>query len=123
MADNKKLISLEERIAERVGKELVDLIPEEQWRDLIKTQIDVFMRNKAPGIVQEMLRVKFMESVKVILDSADYADEWDSVSQANVVGPAIQDLFKQAAPDILLGMINPVIQQLVYDFRNRVSQF
>lgn len=120
--DSKKtIVSLEERIAERVGKELVSLIPEEQWKELINSQIDHFMRTKAPAIVQEQVRAAFLIRVKEILELPEFSDQWDSDLQQQVVGPAVKELFVKAAPEVFMGMLQPILQNVLYNFKAQVN--
>lgn len=120
--DSKKtIVSLEERIAERVGKELVSLIPEEQWKELINSQIDHFMHTKAPAIVQEQVRAAFLIRVKEILESPEFSDQWDFDLQQQVVGPAVKELFVKAAPEVFMGMIQPILQNALYNFKSQVN--
>ena len=51
-----ELQSLNERIAERVGENLVDLIPEDQWQKIIDTEMQKFMSVTLPKMIDEMLR-------------------------------------------------------------------
>lgn len=114
------MTTLNERIAERVGQELVDLIPQEEWQTLIAAQVTHFTNVEAPKIVQKMLEEKFKESVSKHLDVYCSGGEWDNLTK-QTTNAALIELMKSNAADLLAGILSPTMQNIVHEFRNSVQ--
>jgi len=118
-----EVLDLKSAIAEKVGLELVDLIPPKQWEDLIDSQVDHFMKELAPALIQKEIQAMFLANVKARLSEAEFIEAWDG--QANmVVGPAIQKLLVDAAPEVFASMMAPYMANVISSFRNQMpTQF
>ena len=109
----KQLQTLEDKIAEKVGYELLDLIGQEKWTALIKSVTDEFMTNKAPRIIQDML---IKELQKQVIDKLklDTASDWS----ANAVNPIAKEfmisVMKEAGATILANMFQNQVQQAIF---------
>lgn len=116
----KELQTLNERIAERVGKELIDLMPEGEWQKLVDQQLSHFKTTKAPQIINEMIAERMREQVRLELDKYAISDEWNQVINTGV-NKAMVELIADNGAQILAGMLSPVMQQVAQDFRNRMG--
>ena len=117
---NTELQSLNERIAEKVGKELVDLIPQEQWQKLVDSQIDKFMTDMAPQIIQEELKKLLTTAVSSKLGEAQFQGKWNQYS-SQVTSEAIHTMIKEAAPEVFAAMLAPTMTGFLQDLRNRLN--
>ena len=111
---------LSDRIAEKVGKELVDLIPPDQWKSLIEKQIAHFKEHEVPKIINQMLTERLKEDVKIKLDKYCLQDTWNQFT-GSMTNEAITQLIKNTAPEIVASMLSPIMSQIVQDFRGRLG--
>ena len=115
-----ELSTLSERIAEKVGKELVDLIPQDEWKKLIDSEMKKFMRVNAPNVIREMIEKEFRVAVAKELDTLTKKTEWNQLTQQST-NDALVELIKASGADILAGILSPVMQQVLSDFRHRLG--
>lgn len=116
----KELQTLNERIAEKVGENLVDLIPADQWEKLVSDQIDFFMTNKAPGIIQLILKDKLQEIVASVLKSPEFTSTWDNYGN-QLASEGARNIIEQSAPAIFASMFAPVADGLIRDLVQRLN--
>ena len=112
-------MSLEERVAEKVGSELVDLIPKEQWNELIASQVEHFTKNIAPKIIEAELEKRFTEAIRFELSSPEYAETWNQVSQT-YTSEAVKKIVIESAPEIFAAMLEPVTSGFIQNLRNQM---
>ena len=114
--------TLNERIAERVGKELVDLMPEGDWQKLVDAQLQSFKQGKAPKLIDEMLAERLKVSVSAELDKYCRSDEWNNLVNLGT-SKAVTELISQNGAQILAGILSPVMTQAVQDFKQRMGYY
>lgn len=116
----KELQTLNERIAEKVGENLIDLIPADQWEKLVSDQIDFFMTNKAPGIIQKLLQNELQKTVAGVLSSSEYAGTWGNYGE-QLSSDGVKAILEQSAPVIFASMFAPVADGLIRDLVTRLN--
>lgn len=107
---------LKDVIAERVGKELVNLIPKDQWEALIQQQINQFMSATAPAIIKEELTRKLKEDIAKHIPQ----EQWD-ISCQEYVNPLVQEIITKAAPEIMGAMLHPVMSGVISQLRSMLQ--
>ena len=117
---SKELQTLDERIAEKVGKDLVDLIPKDQWQALVSSQINKFMQETAPEVIQKILNEKMMEDVRAILDGHALETEWNAMTGETTI-LIIKEMIMKTTPEIMSAMLAPAMSGLLNDLRNRLG--
>lgn len=118
---NKELKTLNERIAEKVGESLVDLIPPEKWQALVDSEIRVFMRDKAPSVIQEELTKMLRKKVSTVLNQVEMQSKWDSLA-GEQLNETIKQMLEQSAPVVFSAMLQPVMTGFLGDLRSRLLQ-
>lgn len=116
----KELQTLNERIAEKVGENLVDLIPADQWEKLVSDQIDFFMTNKAPGIIQKLLTEELYKTVAGVLSSSEYITTWGNYGE-ELAADGVKAIIEKSAPTIFAAMFAPVADGLIRDLVQRLN--
>lgn len=116
-----ELLTLQERIAEKVGDTLLDLIPEEQWNKLVADQIHHFMTQKAPGVIQDALVQHMKDTLQKALQQPEYQGTWGQYGE-QLAGEAVRDILEKSAPVIFAAMLAPVADGVIQDLRNRLTQ-
>ncbi len=108
--------SLKDLIAEKVGKELVSLIPPDQWDRLIQQQIQEFQTKQLPIIVQEILSKKLKEELAAHIGKNQL---WDSYT-GKYCNELVKEALEKSAPLIFSAMLTPVMSGFLEDLRNRL---
>lgn len=112
----KNIQTLEARIAERVGKDLVDLMPPEQWTTLVAAATRKFRNETAPRIIEAELTRKLKEEMAAYMGQPEFTAQWSTLGH-QAASEAVTELFKSSAPDILASMLGPTLQHFAESFR------
>lgn len=115
-----ELQTLNERIAERIGKDLVELIPKDQWQSLVDAEVAKFKRDTAPRIIQDLMREAYMNKAKASVDNLTTSTDWDAATQQQINGDLEQFIGKSAGV-IFAGMLSPSMQMVLQDLRGRLG--
>lgn len=115
-----ELQTLNERIAERVGENLVDLIPAEQWQEIVDRECQAFYSQTAPKIIQEMLRERFRACANAQLDELCHTDEWNHITQ-QYTSSKLREFIGESGGEIFAAVLSPAMSQVMSDLRNRLQ--
>jgi len=99
-------------IKDKIKGQFASLIPEESWNELITVELNRFLKDDLPRLVNELAR----EEVKKILQTEMQKPEWQenwTTSGKTMASDAVEALIKRIAPDILTGMFGGLVQQMV----------
>ena len=108
---NKTIMTLEEKVSEKVGAELIDLIGEDKWKELIKSCVDNFTTNKAPKIIEEMLVSNLKERVILTIQN-ELQPKYDSMV-GGLANDFLVDVMKKSGPQMLSNMFQFEIQNAI----------
>jgi len=126
MSEEKQIIQydpskLMEMVRDRIRATYVSLIPEEQWSQMVKKEIDAFFVEREgyrnyermsnfKQVVYGELEKKAKEIAKQYLDSIS-SNDWEG----NVLKPSdfVKELFAEHAGKILLSTLGNMVQQAV----------
>ena len=118
----KELQTLNQRIAERIGKDLVDLIPPDDWQRLVDTEVRKFWQDTAPGIIQELLREAYLAKAKAEIEKLTDTSEWDCETQTQI-NKDLERFIGAAAGTIFAGMLSPAMQMVLGNLRTQVNGY
>ena len=109
---SKELMSLEERIADKVGNELIDLIPEEQWKTLVATQVNHFKQYKLPEIVERILIDELKLKVKEQLNSPDFAIAGDKYGHT-IASEMVKKMIEEGAGPMMANIFGEMVHRQI----------
>lgn len=115
-----ELQTLNQRIAERIGKDLVELIPQDQWQAMVDTEVDKFKRVTAPKIIQELMHEAYMNKAKATIDRLTSSTGWDQAAQEQINGE-LEAFIGKSAGTIFASMLSPAMQMALQDLRSRLG--
>ena len=115
-----ELQTLNERISEKVGETLVDLIPAEKWQQIVDREIAKFENVDAPKIIQSMLEEKLKASVTAEIDRYTVGDEWNEAISM-YVSSALKQFIGESSGVIMAGMLSPAMTMVMQDLRSRIG--
>ena len=118
----KELQTLNQRIAERIGKDLVDLIPPDDWQRLVDTEIRKFQQDVAPQIIQELMREAYIAKAKVTIDKLTNTSEWSAVTQQQV-NTELEQFIGAAGGVIFAGVMSPAMSMVLHNLKNQVNGY
>lgn len=119
MTDSKAPSTLNEIISERIGKDLVSLIPADEWDEMVSNQINKFKSETFPKIVQDLLTEKAKLDIKTKIDEYTSTGEWDA-SIGQYINKGVVEITKSNASDIMHSLLYPIINGAMQDFRSRM---
>jgi len=115
-----ELQTLNERIAERIGKDLVSLIPEDQWQEIVDKEIHNFKLVVAPKIIKELLTEAYKERAKKEVSALLITDEYNELTN-EYINKALTKLLADSGGIIFAGMMQPAMQMVLQDLRSRLG--
>lgn len=117
---SQELQTLNERIAERIGKDLVELIPQDQWQEMVDNEVAKFRRQIAPGIIQELIKEQFLHKAKVEIDKLTSTNKWDAEAQ-ECINEDLEKYIGKSAGVILSAMLAPSTQMALQELRRQLG--
>jgi len=114
------LQTLNERIAERVGENLVDLIPQDQWQQIVNKEIETFKNVTAPKVISEMILKAFEESIKSHIGSFTHTNDWSSMTQEGT-NAELKKFLGECGGEMFAAILNPAMHQVMHNLRNQLG--
>ena len=115
-----ELRSLNERIADRIGKDLVDLIPDDQWQGMVDKEIDKFNNITGPKIISDLLTEAYMNKAKATIYNLTQYVEWDSNAQKSI-NKELEKFIGESSGIIVASMLSPSMQMVLSDLQTRLN--
>lgn len=115
-----ELATLEERISEKIGQSLIEVIPQEQWDQLMNKQIHKFMNEDAPKIIQRQLEKLLMQNVEHRLSLMSMSTDWNEVTQQNT-NKMVESFIKNGAAEFFAAMMAPAVSAGIQNLRSEVA--
>lgn len=109
-------LKLVDNLKEKIKIEFVNLVPEEEWDQLIKSTIDEFKEKELKMALKDILR----EEVKRILVkhiTEITAIVWDPGQQRNMINNELRQMILSMAPQIITQMIQGQLQHAIENMR------
>lgn len=120
MSANDQLQSLNERIAERIGGELVSLIPEGEWQKLVDVEVAKFKREVAPAIIQDLLKETFKNKAVQDIDELCQTGKWNQLTNEYTF-PKLREFIGASGGEIFAAVMSPTMANVLSDLRNRLQ--
>jgi hypothetical protein len=111
--------TLKERIAEKVGKELFELMPEEQWNSMVESQINHFMTELAPKIIRSELELKLKEDIKGKILALSLNDEWNTIAGKGF-NNELSQILVSSAPQIIANIMHNSAQDVLSNMHQSI---
>jgi hypothetical protein len=110
-------------VADKIKGEFAAMIPEDQWRGLVKKHVDDFLNGKGEGtlqgIVVKELTAKLQEQLKTYFTGDDWNFNWNGAK--NVAGTKIRELILENVPLIVGALLQDSFQQVVQAMQQRIG--
>lgn len=125
-------VSLSDLVRERIQKDFVSLIPEENWKELVDGTVKNFTQRKERGHrgndnyrltsdLEELILADLTERTKALikteLNKPEYQTMWDGMGQ-NVASQVVQEICDKHAHKIFNVMISTMVSQVMMTMRN-----
>ncbi len=114
----KDLQTLEQKIAEKIGEELVDLIPKDQWQAIVHSEITKFKAEVLPDLIQKALLDYHKENVVNLINGL-INPEWSTDFQEQTY-KELEIFIGKSSGVILAAMLSPSMGMALQDLRNRL---
>lgn len=125
-------VSLSDLVRDRIQKDFVSLIPEENWKELVEGTIKIFTQKKDRGHrgndnfrqtsdLEELILADLTERTKVIikaeLSKSEYQSMWDGMGQ-QVASEVVQQLCEKHGQRIFTHMIGTMVSNVMQSMRH-----
>lgn len=118
-----------EGVKDRIKATFVSLIPDAQWDQLCKLEIDKFFQKGFKDIVTEVMQEICKEYLKELFAQPEYsvANIWIKSPNANnghygsKVSDHVDSMIKEKMPDMLTAMLTSVLSDAFGQFFNNVN--
>lgn len=108
-----------DKIKQHLQDAIIQLIPSEKWDEMIKAQVDNFIKVDLPRLVNELAREKFKSIIKDALNASKWNATYNKQGQ-RIAGEAIVDLLKNNGNEILRGLFGGIIQDIAQQLKNQL---
>lgn len=81
---NKEIQTINQRIAEKIGHELINLIPPETLQNMVDQEIAKFKKEELPKIIKQLISEEYVNKVKIRIDQFTQSGEWNSMTNEMV---------------------------------------
>ena len=115
-----ELQTLNAKIAEKIGAELIDLIPSDQWQALVDAEVIKFKRETAPRIIKELLSEEYKTKAKQTITEFCNTNEWNEVTQT-YTNAALSKFLADSGGVIFAGVLNPSMQIVIQNLQNQLG--
>jgi hypothetical protein len=113
--------TFEQRVRDKLKKDIADLIPEEQLTQLVHQATVDFIKTDLPKMINHELAVMAKAKILEELDKPEWKTAWRVESQTQI-SQQVEKLIKENAHTIMATMIAGVASGMVNDMRNRLYQ-
>lgn len=118
--------SYADKLRDRMKASMVDIIPDEEWEMLLKTQLKDFFEDKSvvtafgerkaqpspfKNAVVQVLEEETKKRIREMLERPEWSGYWNG--QEAVAGKAIEEMVKEHGADILNNWLSSAIQAVV----------
>ncbi|MFN8758867.1 MAG: hypothetical protein ACK5XA_08665 [Tagaea sp.] len=112
------MAGLQEKVRERIQASFVDLIPPEAWEELVRRELDAFVRDTLPNTIKAAAHDVLRERLRGELAKPEWQPSWDGSTGKMVPSEMVADAVKEAAPALVAAMFGSMAQQFVDMARN-----
>lgn len=112
------LMTMEDRVKERLKEIVAELIPEDRWDQIVQTTVEQFEKYDLPKLVKKNLEDWFNARMREELAKPEWQAKWTNTG-GQVASDAVKKLLEEAAPNLLAAMIGSVSQHVVQNFANQ----
>lgn len=123
-----------DKLREKIKQSMLDVIPDEQWNALAKTELEKFFKPKRVAysgdttpsefeiVVKKVVEEHTMKFVRELLTRPEWASKWDAELQAPGLAEQIGKLMEQHGPKILNAWIGQAFGGIVSDIVARANE-
>ncbi len=125
-------MELEKVIKEKIQKEYMNLMTDEQWAELVKKEVEEFISptpnrgynsNTGPSrltqLVYQELTEKFKQLIKELLDDPKFIPCFD-ISGQPMASEALKDIIRELAPEIWISAVSNGSQNIINAIRSQI---
>lgn len=122
--------TLMQGVKDRIKATFVSLIPDEQWDQMVKNEIDDFFRNREEyysrvntstfkQCVHECLSLYVKDKAREILSSPDFSVNWNPDKQNYELSAMMRDELVNKAPEIFAAFLQNGIAHTIQQLRQQ----
>jgi len=109
-------------VKDRIKAEFVGLIPEEQWQEMVKREVDIFFKERDRGyhsknhqsdfgqLVHNLLRDEVTERINTYLKGEEFETVWTGPGTATV-SKAVKEIIIENSGEMLANMVGGMVSQ------------
>lgn len=119
--------ALTEQVQTRIRSTLIDIFTEEQWRELVASEVNAFTTpgprdyrgEYTPSPLTALIHTALSEHIRAILKKEFESKEWVGFwnGQEQQIGPKMADLIRENAGPILESILRSTLGQFISNFR------
>jgi len=120
--------TLMQGVKDRIKATFVSLIPDDQWDQMVKKEVDDYFRLYSYGYrnentshftttVRDVLQKEVYKRVQEVLSSPEFDIEWNGDKQS--LTGVIKDELIRKAPEIFIASIEGMVANVVLNMRNK----
>ena len=122
--------SVTETVTERIKATFVSLIPEDQWKEMVSTELSKFMarqdnyhRNRNSSPLQDMIKAAIQERFREVIAEELGKPDWKGVWESNGFKPSevVAKLVTDAGPALFKTALAEFVNSAIESFRQHLE--
>lgn len=110
-------------VADKIKGEFAAMVPDDQWKGLVKKHVDDFLNGKGDGtlhaIVVKELTAKSEEMLKQYFSGSDWNFQWNGAK--NIASEKIRNIILENIPLIVTSLIADSSQRVFENIQNGIG--
>lgn len=112
--------TFEQRVRDKLKKDIADLIPEEQLSKIVQIEMSEFLKTDLPKMIKAMLAEEIKEAINREMRKPQWVGQYNDLARQNV-SEQVTKIITENAALMMTSMMAGVSSQLVTDLRYRLQ--
>ncbi len=123
-------LSVADKVREKIQATFADLIPEETWKEMIRTEIKRFVsetreygsQKKSPlaTLIEAEIEKKFRTEIGKALDAPAFGEAWNQATNSYGASAVVKTVLEQMTSEMVVMIFQRVAQDVVNAIRNNM---
>lgn len=118
--------SLAQQLKDKVKAEFGSLVPDEAWDQLIQAQVDAFIKNDLPKLIQEELKAETKKRLAAFFARPEWAAQWNTEGESyygasKALSRAVNDNIGTITQAFIGQLVGSTVQNALNQVRNDLT--
>lgn len=114
----------QDAVALKIRGEFASMIPDDQWKGLVKKHVEDFLKGDGKGTLREIVFAELKTKTEVLLKEYFAGSDWSFQfqGQQRVASEKIKQMILEGMPQIVLALVGEASQRTFENIRQQIGQ-